>query len=164
MLLEYSSLLIIREYVRTKADTSDVDSVQIIVQPKYQGILAKRFIRELKKGESGNVFLNPCFKDEHFEKTFLKALMALETSELFDIMSLAPEIENMQLKEIREYTKFALDYAILKSTPIHWLCRLGLYEILIAVHSKTKDKLSFFFKKSTRSYNASAFYCRIWTH
>ncbi|CAC5408457.1 unnamed protein product [Mytilus coruscus] len=117
ILFEYSGLAIIREYVRTKADTSDVDSVQIIVQPKYQ--------------------------DENVEEKFLKALMALNTSELFDIMSIAPETANMQLKEIREYTKFASDDAILKSTPIHWLCRLGLHKILIAVLLKTDDKLSF---------------------
>lgn len=143
ILLEYSGLSIIREYVRTKADTSDVDSVQIIVRPKYQDKLAKRFIRELKKGESGNVFLNPCFKDENFEETFLKALMALNTSELLDTMSIAPETANIQLKEIRKYTKFALDDAIFKSTPIHWLCRLGLHKILTAVLSRTDNKLSF---------------------
>lgn len=143
ILLEYTGLSIIREYVRTTPDTSDVDSVQIIVQPKYQGKLAKRFIRELKKGESGNVFLNPCFKDENFEEIFVKALMAFNTSELLDTMSLAPETANMQLKEIREYTKFALDDAIFKSTPIHWLCRLGLHKILTAVLSRTDNKLSF---------------------
>ncbi|CAG2207338.1 unnamed protein product [Mytilus edulis] len=51
--------------------------------------------------------------------------------------------ESSQLKNIREYTKFALDIAILSVSPIHWLCRLGLCEVLKAVLSKTEDKLKF---------------------
>ncbi|XP_063448029.1 uncharacterized protein LOC134727579 [Mytilus trossulus] len=143
MLLEYSGSSIIREYVRIKPDTSDVDIVQIIVQPEYQDKLAKRFILELKKGEFGNVFLNPSFTDKSFQENFLKALMAINPSELIKMMSIAPETANMQLKDIREYTKFALDDAILKSTPIHWLCRIGLNKILTAVLSTTDNKLSF---------------------
>ncbi|VDI64333.1 Hypothetical predicted protein [Mytilus galloprovincialis] len=143
MLLEYSGSSIIREYVRTKPDTSEVDNVQIIVQPKYQGKLAKRFIRELKMGDFGNVFLNPCFTDTSFQEKFLKALMAINTPELLEMMSIAPETANIQLKEIREYTKFALDDAILKSTPIHWLCRIGLHKILKEVLLKTDNQLQF---------------------
>lgn len=145
MILKYGGSSIMREYVRTKKAEKDDDNitVEIIVRPKFQSMLAKRFIRDIELGDSANVFLNPSFVDEEFQKVFIKELMAMEQTKMLKIMSTTPLEISPQLKDIREYTKFALDIAILSASPIHWLCRLGLCKILKDVLSKTEDKLKF---------------------
>ncbi|XP_052074655.1 uncharacterized protein LOC127712327 [Mytilus californianus] len=144
-ILKYSGSSIIREYVRTKQSKKDDDNmiIEIIVSSKFQRMLANRFIQDIELGDSANVFLNPSFIDEEFQSMFLKELMSMDKSKMLKIMSTTSHEVSQQLKDIREYTKFALDVAILSAAPVHWLCRLGLCEILKAVLSKTEDKLKF---------------------
>ncbi|CAG2207337.1 unnamed protein product [Mytilus edulis] len=145
MILKYGGSPIMREYVRTKQAKKDDDNiiVEIIVRPKFQSMLANRFIQDIGLGDSANVFLNPSFMDEEFQKVFINELIAMEQTKMLKIMSMTPREVSPELKDIREYTKFALDIAILSASPIHWMCRLGLCEILKAVLSKTEDKLKF---------------------
>lgn len=150
ILLEYSDSAVIREFVRIKSDTNEgmYSNEKIIIDPTCQkqltNQLAKRCVCDIEQGNTLDVFRNPSCLNETFQRIFYKVLNKSDV--LLQLMSRSPK----QLKQSIRYseridkdTKCPFDNIIALCTPVHWLCSLGLKQILELVMSRSENKPEF---------------------
>ncbi|XP_071177789.1 uncharacterized protein [Mytilus edulis] len=142
--LKYSNSAVVREFFRIKSDANEIIDYnqKIIIDPicqermAYQ--LAKRFVCDIKQGQITDVFLNPSCLNEIFQRIFCKVLDT--NGELIDLMFSSSERKEYLITDKAQRTKCPFDKVISSCTPVHWLCSLGLKQILELVLSRSDNK------------------------
>lgn len=144
ILLKYSNSAVIREFVRIKSDAnkrSDYNG-KIIIDPICQeqmaNQLAKRFVCDIKQGHLTDVFRNPSCLNETFQRIFSKVLDT--NDELIDFMCSSSEQKEYLITDRAQRMKCPFNKVISSCTPVHWLCSLGLKQILELVLSRSDNK------------------------
>lgn len=137
-ILEWCSSTFIQERVRVKdPNTKEAyDGTKPIEIPEKKfPDFAKRLTKDLTDEKHVNVFQNPSIHHIKFQDVWVKHLLnTYNRDKLWEIMSFIKEIEADA--ELLQNLKKTLDFAILSSTPIHWLCKYGMLSMLKKILAK----------------------------
>ncbi|CAC5408456.1 ANK [Mytilus coruscus] len=105
--------------------------------------ISKTFFMRHRKGNITDVFRNPSCLNKTFQRIFCKVLDKSDVDVLTDLMSRSPKQTEYSITDRAHITKCPFDKVISSCTPVHWLCSLGLKQILELVLSRSDNKPEF---------------------